>query len=59
MEKNMSIGSSEKLSEAVRRFPCLYEKTNKLYKYKNVNGKKCKNVKIEALALIKRVTTHL
>ena len=37
MEENMSIGFSEKLSEAVRRFACLWDKTNKLFKDQNVN----------------------
>ena len=33
----MSIGFSEKLSEAVKRFACLCDKTNKLFKDQNVN----------------------
>ena len=33
----LSIGFYEKLSEAVGRFPCLYGKTNKLFKDKNAN----------------------
>ena len=37
MEENMSIGFSEKLSKNVRRFPCLYDKTNKVFKVKNAN----------------------
>ena len=35
MEKNISVGFSEKFSE--RRFPYLYDKTSKLFKDKNAN----------------------
>ena len=40
----MSIGFSEKLSETVRRFPCVYDKTNKLFKDKNANWNAWANV---------------
>ena len=33
----MSIGFSGKLSEGMRRFPSLYDKTSKLFTDKNVN----------------------
>ena len=37
MEENMSIGISENLSEAVRRFPCFYDKrSSRVFSAKNV-----------------------
>ena len=43
----MSIGFSEKLSETVRRFPCVYDKTNKLFKDKNANWNACAKVAVK------------
>ena len=42
----MSIGFSENLSEPVRRFPCVYDKTNKLFKDKNANWNACAKVAV-------------
>ena len=32
----LSLQENEELAEAVRTFPCLYDKSKKDYKYKNV-----------------------
>ena len=39
-KKNLSLKEKEQLAEAVRTYPCLYDKNKKEYKDKNV----CKNV---------------
>ena len=53
-KKNLSVKEKEQLAEAVRTYPCLYDKNKKEYKYKNV----CENVwgkVIEKLEFIENV----
>ena len=35
-KKHLSLGEKEQLAEAVRTYPCLYDKNKKEYKDKNV-----------------------
>ena len=41
---SLSIEDNERLSEVVRQFPCLYDKSKKEYKDKNVVENAWKNV---------------
>ena len=53
-KKNLSLKEKEQLAEAVRTYPCLYDKNKKEYKDKNV----CENVwgkVIEKLEFIENV----